>query len=552
MMPPAQGTQLRLALTISGAVALGAYEGGALAGLLVAVQALSGRDDPPLAIDVMAGASAGSITSLLAARCLLEGYDPVEVMRGAWVEQDSLSVLRGHTGAAPLSIGALRAMASALLAPAGGSCRPKQSGQVRLSMAIACLRGLEYTMPTLNSRIDAQATTYLDWCDYTFTQGMATADLTSGRRDGFPAPVDTALASAANAMGFPPYLLDRSDDRDWQRLLDAGITNLPVTRQLWYTDGGTLDNEPLGRALNLVDDAGDSDQVTRLHVLIHPHPTGAPTGDAWADPASPPSWTQTAMRSLGLQRTQSLFADLKNVEKTNSHIVWAQTLCEQLSTAIDGLDGPARAAVHAALAAAQTAIDNDRAARLGSRTPAAPDLRAGTTGATDATGPTTDAILGPLLRRVAGVSGKHQASVEVISPLLLPEAASHSVEQLLAGEVLFHFGGFLDLDARVSDFDLGYRSTLQWLERGGLTNHGLAPADNDTAMQAARGRHEPPAASQSWQACGSRTVADLLGRHPVAGFELAAQIARVLTNDVLHHQNKASRKPEPTKAGGLP
>ena len=53
-----------------------------------------------------------------------------------------------------------------------------------------------------------------------------------------------------------------------------------MSRQLWYTDGGTLDNEPLGRALDLVAEAQDSDQVSRLHVLIHPHPTGAPTDDA--------------------------------------------------------------------------------------------------------------------------------------------------------------------------------------------------------------------------------------------------------------------------------
>ncbi len=540
MTLPTQGTQLRLALTISGAVALGAYEGGALAGLLVAVQALADKNDPPLVIDVMAGASAGSITALLAARCLLEGYDPLEVMRGAWVEQDSLSNLRGHTGAAPLSIDALRTMASTLLEPRGAASEPRQSGAVRLSMAIACLRGLEYTMPTLGSRIDAQATTYLDWCDYTLTPGMPIADLSTGRPDGFPAPVDTALASAANAMGFPPYLLDRSDDRDWQRLLDAGITNLPASRQLWYTDGGTLDNEPLGRALNLVGDPGDPDQVTRLHVLIHPHPTGAPLDDAWADPTSPPSWTQTAMRSLGLQRTQSLFADLKNVEKTNSRIAWAETLCEHLSTALDTLEPTARAAVQGALLAAQREIGHDRATRLGSHP--SPDADNNTD---PATGVPTSTVLGPLLRRVAGVSGKQQTAVEVISPLLLPEATTHGVEQLLAGEVLFHFGGFLDRDARVSDFDLGYRSALRWLERGGLAHHGLDSVDNSTALQAVRARYQPPTPAQSWQTCGSRTVADLLGRHPLAGVEIAAQITRVLANDVLHHHKNAPHPPQP-------
>ena len=530
-----QALQVRLAVTISGAVALGAYEGGALAALLVAVQSLTDRPDAPLRVDVMAGASAGSITSLLAARCLLEGYDPVSVMRGAWVEQDGIGALGGHDGSAPLSIRALREMAGRLLQPAGVTAGPQQPGPLQVSMAIACLRGLDYTMPTLGSRVDAGATTYLDWCDYTLTAGMTLEQLTTGRINGFPAPLETALASAANAMGFPPYLLDRSDPQDWARLVAAGITNLPASGQLWYTDGGTLDNEPLGRSLNMVADADAqaADTVRRLHVLIHPHPTGAPTDDSWADPALPPSWTQTAMHSLALQRTQSLFADLKTVEKINSQITWTQALCEHLSAAVDTLDGPARTAVLDALHAAQLEIDKDRESRLGSPMTSSPADAAPPSGQTSDT-------LGPLLRRVAGVTGKQATDVEVISPLLLPEAKDHSVGQLLAGEVLAHFGGFLDLDARVSDFDLGYLSTQQWLADGGLATHGLAPADDQTAVRAVAAHYQRPPDNQRWPVCGSRTVTDLLARHPVAGFRLATQITRVLAHDALHHTRSSA------------
>jgi hypothetical protein len=51
--------QIRIALTISGAVSLGAYEGGALAALVAAAQALSRDGEPPLRIDAIGGASAG-------------------------------------------------------------------------------------------------------------------------------------------------------------------------------------------------------------------------------------------------------------------------------------------------------------------------------------------------------------------------------------------------------------------------------------------------------------------------------------------------------------
>ena len=36
----------------------------------------------------------------------------------------------------------------------------------------------------------------------------------------------------------------------------------------------------------------------------------------------------------------------------------------------------------------------------------------------------------------------------------------HVIAQMLAGEFLFHFGGFLSHELRMSDFDLGYRSTV--------------------------------------------------------------------------------------------
>ena len=82
--------QLHVSLTLPGAVSLGAYEGGALAALLVAVQALDGG----VVVDSIGAASAGSITGLLAARSLTAGADPVQVMSEAWVDLDSLKTLK--------------------------------------------------------------------------------------------------------------------------------------------------------------------------------------------------------------------------------------------------------------------------------------------------------------------------------------------------------------------------------------------------------------------------------------------------------------------------
>jgi predicted acylesterase/phospholipase RssA len=57
-------SKLRLSLTIPGAVSLGAYEGGALAALILAARTLGEEN---VLIDTIASASAGSITALLTA-----------------------------------------------------------------------------------------------------------------------------------------------------------------------------------------------------------------------------------------------------------------------------------------------------------------------------------------------------------------------------------------------------------------------------------------------------------------------------------------------------
>jgi hypothetical protein len=175
--PRADGSprvKLRIALTISGAVALGAYEGGALAALLCAIRGLCQGDDPAVRVDAIGGASAGSITGMLAARCLLEGIDPLYVMREAWVERDSLAVMRTDAPDEPLSLEALRRASVDLLDPRDrhgapahrvGAC---QRAPIRMVMALASLRGLEYRVPTLSARQAVRATTSLDWATFTF------------------------------------------------------------------------------------------------------------------------------------------------------------------------------------------------------------------------------------------------------------------------------------------------------------------------------------------------------------------------------------------------
>lgn len=521
---------LRLSLTISGAVALGAYEGGALAALLYAARSVATGDDPPLVIDVMSGASAGSITALLAARALLQGHDPCTVMAGAWVKGDSIGGLLAHNSDAPLSIDALHTMACDLLNPAAETpSKARQAHPVRLSYTLACLRGLEYRLPRLG-RGPILAATNVDYYDHTLAGDDSLDSLLTPH---LASPLDAVLASAANAMGFPPYLLDR--EAVWAEYVANGVDNLPPYphRSLWFTDGGTLANEPLGRTLDLANaadrESGDGDQ--RLHLLIHPHPTAAIRDLSWADPEVQPTFVQTALRALGLQRSQSLYADLKQVEKTNTRISRLDIVCRELGPALEELGEPDRSRVASALAHAAAAMSQANADMHAQRTgPAAPP-QAGTTAApADAAG--IPEMLARLLSEVGGLGGKRPARVDVISPLLLEESQTHSVEELLSGEVLFHFGGFLDENMRRNDFDLGYSSTLAWLKSGGLVDAGLAGDLAARASAAALSAYTP---GDGWKKSGSITVGSLLRMHPWQAARVVAKITQVLVHDLVHH-----------------
>jgi predicted acylesterase/phospholipase RssA len=522
-------SQLRLSLTISGAVSLGAYEGGALAALLYAVRKIASQDDQPVRIDVISGASAGSITGLLAARALLEGHDPEAVMAGAWVTGDSLGALLAHGTQAPLSIEALRKTGSSLLdPPAGGKASLHcQAGDIRMSYTLACLRGFEYQLPRLG-RGPVPAAAFIDTYNHVLNPQAPVSSLTAPRGD---CPLDAVLASGANEMGFPPYLINR--DRQWPAYQREGVDNLPPgpDHSFWYTDGGTLDNEPLGRTLDLTNDVDADDTPSRrLHLLIHPHPTAAIHDQSWARPDVQPTFTQTAVRGLTLQRTQSIYDDLKRVEKTNTHITWISNLAQALGGALDQLPAEAQETVMAALSDSIAAMARDAEGIRQQRTGTSADSTPG------AASPVTTSIgetLARALRAASGLAGKQPARVDVISPLLLPEARTLGIDQILSGEVLFHFGGFLDEEMRRNDFDLGYRSTLQWLSpESGLEEAGLSADLAERALAAAKEGYTP---GQGWEKTGKTTVTSLLAMHPWQTARLAGKVTHVLLHDFLHH-----------------
>lgn len=98
-------------------------------------------------------------------------------------------------------------------------------------------------------------------------------------------------------------------------------------------------------------------------------------------------------------------------------------------------------------------------------------------------GTTAADLLGQAIEHVSGLSGKNLVAIDVISPYLAADTEGIPLEDLLAGEFLYSFGGFLDEGLRRSDFALGFVCMLNWMSKG-LEGYGLPAEQVDAALQA--------------------------------------------------------------------
>jgi predicted acylesterase/phospholipase RssA len=481
--------RIRIGLTISGAVSLGSFEGGALSALLTGIQALQAAQPgqaPPIRVDAIGAASAGALTAVAAARILTGGLEPTSAMEQAWVTKDTLQALmQNANNDAPLSMDGLSAIAMGILQGDGNVDLNKvQAGcDVTIHLALCNLRGLDYEIKKLSpvGSGSVNASTYLDWAEFTFSPNAPIEDFQKGEERS---AVDTALASGSNEFGFPPKRLARSR-ADYE---PQGLDNFPDGSSfLWFTDGGTIDNEPLGRTMDITNplDSLDSDYPLgsddhRIHLLIHPFPTSpaGTTSMVWADPDRKPTWLRTLFRAFEVIRSQNLYSDVRRAEKTNSRLVWDVRLQQALDDLIENLTADQKLLWAQKLQEVVGQIDEE----VGSM-PRHRDQHP-TTSRDRTQGPLAAQLLHTALERVTGLSGKTPVGIEVISPYLAEGTAGLALGQILAGEFLESFGGFFDEGLRRSDFALGFVCMLNWMSSG-LEAYGLDSGLAETATSAA-------------------------------------------------------------------
>jgi predicted acylesterase/phospholipase RssA len=440
-------------VTLSGGASLGAYEAGAAAALVVAVRYLDAEEGQEASVDAIGGASAGALVSLFAAHALLEGLDPETLLHETWVERVSLPLLRAKESDALLSFDELRERVPEVLA-ANGPARADPDGidyRQRLALALHVqltgLRGLTYPIHSLRRDVPITGTTYADWGRFELQPG---GGLEQMLEPAGSSPLDFALASAASPGGFAPRMLDRREDAETYR--SHGIDKFPDSGYLWYTDGGLLGAQPIGRVIaagRALRGAGED--ATRVHLLIDPRSENASL-DRWSDPDARPSWQTGASRALAILSEQSLFDDMRRIEEDNTMIEWAERLATRLA---EHLDDEASSSLREFIAEVGSE-------RTGMRADEPRDDRDDV----DVADRKSTELMRRALLEIAGLVGKERVSIDVISPLVLADSGADDVGSLLAGEFMGDFGGFLSHELRASDFALGYQSTIAWLDQG--------------------------------------------------------------------------------------
>jgi predicted acylesterase/phospholipase RssA len=458
-------TQLRISLTLSGGASLGAYQAGVVAALLVAVQHLLDQDDDRVRIDAMGGASAGALVAFFAAHALADGIDPVALLRTAWVEEVSLDLLRSRGSRSPLDFEDMTSGLRDVLGVDGAEprhppTRPPQPTPVMVHVSLTGLQGLTYPIRARRREAEVTAVTYADWGRYILEPESGPDILFEPEGSS---PIEMVLASAANPGGFAPRLLDRSDDAEGYR--KRGITDLPDHGRLWYSDGGLVQTQPLGRvtaAARLLDAERDGDdrEFRRVNVVIDPRSEGPSGSRQWVDPDTVPGWTDGLSRALAILPAQTLYDDLRRTEKRNTRLEWTDHLMEAVAPHLgEGAESALRGVLDRIDADRESLRSDEPRLRERERESDEPDP--------------ARRMLRRAVEEIAGLVGKEQVAVDLISPRLLTDETGEDVPELLAGEFLGDFGGFLREELRMSDFVLGYQTGLVWIRRA------IAEADFD-------------------------------------------------------------------------
>lgn len=462
---------VRLVLVMGGGVSLGSYAAGALTEVFYALKetarAAGGR--APVQIDVITGASAGAMSAAVFARALTADPNDVQRLHEAWVDRISIDELtkreaRGFDPLALLSGAAIERIAKDVLTvPARYDWRPFCNDPLRFAFTLTNLGGLTYPL-SYSNQPDRFFSTRIH-SDHVRFELRPDAAPDSATWDRIRA---TAIASGAFPGAFPPRRVARRSN-EFAGAVWPGPPDQPD--DMWYIDGGVLDNEPLGLAKALVETDPNHVHHDYRYVLIDPYLNAA------AAKYAGPSTLGGAVG--GLARAvlgESTAKDWIRTNKVNWRVgVLEDFVRDHLRPIVDSIvasAGPNGARIlktlnetAASIAGFKVAV-NRRATPAGEVGDAFLERDLERIGSDPRYAPATEGLTGDtrramleaifILENFAGLRHKEQMPLYLIAPGAATAAPSEDAHPL-AGDFLHNFGGFFRRDWREHDFLCGRR-----------------------------------------------------------------------------------------------
>ena len=458
----------KIALILSGGGSLGTYTAGAVTELL---RGLAGnRSGATVRIGALAGASSGALTAALAARALVVNPNLVPWIGTAWIRGMDADILLGgnRPRSSLLDAAVLEEMSRALITAGPASDdepSPVLAEPLELGITLSSLHGIGYELRYgFQNRPERSFGTRMfdDWAAFELSPA-----------DAAGAPIweeirQAAVASASFPFAFSPRRLQRHGSHFRGSVLeDLGDIDL------WYTDGGLFNNEPVRLAKRLVARAGSEDDDWRF-VFVDPTLRDPPAGDV-ADAAPPDSAVQVASLVARALLGQGSAKDWIRANRTNERLAILDSLVHRLPEIADSLTDPEAFELGRSVGEMAETVCEWRLVCGAGRS-----RRGG--GRAEGSDPVLELLeesLGRIERRYAKVFARvssRAARSRLAKLIFLIEAAGGlgDKEELplhliapgrrLAGDFLGNFGGLFSREWREADYRAGRRDARRLLE----------------------------------------------------------------------------------------
>jgi hypothetical protein len=482
----------RLAITIAGAVSLGSYEAGVLYELMRAIRRnneAAQTEDQKIYVDVITGASAGGMTAAMVSQRLMYDADALEgetsnVLYRAWVERISLMGLvrmrwkekKWHSLFSSDLINSIgqEMLVKSMQEPGSGPHKAVERidgvpQPLRVGLALTNLNGIDYMIPIVgNDDGGFNYTNSVDQMTFKVTvHGQGDAAQWERMRDA-------AVGSGAFPLAFRPKAVDRQADEYGERLPDDKSLQLEgrsyvvwagqPAAEFAFSDGGVLQNQPLGMAKDLVEAAIDerktrrdasafNDARDRLYVFVAPHAVRSTARDLRAEKIT--IWGELKQLARVYMR-QAMFHDWIIAEGVNQRIRLLDTRASQLAELMvrGYLDvGSLLRASSDLNSALMPNQDQDRLTRLRQQYKVeykkvhdAADLQA------------AEAFVSALATLEAAAHLEERDKMKIV-------AVTADERKELAGSGLAAFVGFFNRSFRQHDYWVGRKKTREYLQR---------------------------------------------------------------------------------------